>query len=355
MDSIRHLFQLLVVLFFGSPKVYAKLSRAVVLPHGDLAFDPTFLAANSSARDAADEIAKQSRLAAHWFTNTPDGSGGHGKPLDLIFLSTPHGIQLTHDFGIYLGHQASGTINITGDNANNSHPPVSITMPPIDLAGPLSLDLLVELTSDQEKTFNVEGIAPSADGSQDVPLEWAEIIPLMFLPEDKRRSSQYIIWSYPLRRYTESPDMVPELIKVGAAVRNWMEQIPLRIGVLISGDMSHTHEATGPYGYSNTSAQFDAAVGHWAANPCSHSVSLLQEARSLQNHAMSCGFTGLVLLHGILCGDDNSDYHRLPTWDPLVNDHVYVNRNATYYGMMAATFGSSRDGARKAQANGMIK
>lgn len=345
MDSIRHLLLLLVIVLFGSPKAYARLERAVILPHGDFAFDPTFLAVGSSAREAADEIAKKSRLAALWFTSTSAEKNGNGKPLDLIFLSTPHGIQLTHDFGVYLGRQASGAINITGDNANNSHPPVSVTMPPIDLAGPLSLDLIVELTSNEEKKVNVEGIATSADGSHDLPLEWAEIIPLMFLPEDKRHSPEYIIWSYPLRRYTESPDMVPELLKVGAAIRNWMEQMPLQIGVLISGDMSHTHEATGPYGYSNTSAPFDAAVGHWAANPCSHSASLLQEARSLQNHAMSCGFTGLVLLHGILCGDGNS-----PTWDPLVRGHVYVNRNATYYGMMAATFESSGDDSKKEQA-----
>ena len=143
--------------------------------------------------------------------------------------------------------------------------------------------------------------------------------------------------------------MVPELTKVGAAIRNWMEQMLLRIGVLISGDMSHTHQASGPYGYSNTSAPFDAAVGHWAANPCHHAASLLQEATSLQDHAMSCGFTGMVLLHGMLCGDSSDDHP--PTWDPLVHDHVVVNRNATYYGMMAATFGSTASARERPNEN----
>ena len=337
MDSFRYLLLPVLNVFLVSSPVRAELVSAIILPHGDLAYDPTFLIPGSSARKAADEISQQSRRAAHWFTNALTGEG-------IIFLSTPHGIQLTRDFGIYLGRQASGTINITGDNANNSHPPVTVTMPPIDLAGSLGLDLAVELTSNQkEGAFAVEGIATSADGSRPTPLEWAEIIPLTFLPEDKRSSSKYIIWSYPLRRYTESPDMVPELLEVGAAIRTWMEQIPNRIGVLISGDMSHTHEASGPYGYSNTSAPFDSAVGHWATNPCNNSASLLLKARALQDRAMSCGFTGLVLLHGMLCGDDNNDNHRHSPWDPLVNDRVYVNRNATYYGMLVATFGSRKD------------
>jgi len=131
--------------------------------------------------------------------------------------------------------------------------------------------------------------------------------------------------------------MVPELVATGAAIREWMEQINLRIGVIISGDMSHTHQTSGPYGYSNASGPFDAAVGHWAQNPCQHESSLMKKARSLQDHAMSCGFTGLVLLHGMLCGSDGSS----PKFDPLSVDQVYVNLNATYYGMLAATFISS--------------
>jgi aromatic ring-opening dioxygenase LigB subunit len=130
--------------------------------------------------------------------------------------------------------------------------------------------------------------------------------------------------------------MVPELLQIGSILRDWMEALPERVGVIISGDLSHTHQATGPYGYSNASTPFDNAVQNWAYHPYRFAASLLDEARLLQPRAMSCGYTGLVLLHGILNGNEN--------WPPVDNGHVYVNRNATYYGMMAATF-AAPDGA----------
>ncbi|CAB9499515.1 expressed unknown protein [Seminavis robusta] len=324
----------------------SKLGAALILPHGDVALDPSNLSPGTAARKAGDTIAKGARQAARWFATGKNSSspqkttGTESRDFDLIFLSTPHGIQLTHDYGIYLGPHASGSINITGDNS--SHAPYTVTMPPIDLDTALSLDLIMQLTEQQStsgKPIPVEGIATSADGAKDLPLEWAEIIPLKLLPEP--HAFKYLIWSYPLRRYTESPSMVEELLIIGAAIRSWMEALPLNIGVIISGDMSHTHEATGPYGYSNASAPFDHAVGHWASNPCQNSDSLLQTARSLQPNGKSCGFTGFVLLHAMLCGGSTGE-----TFDPLDSDNVWVNRNATYYGMMAVTFDSKGNDQR---------
>jgi aromatic ring-opening dioxygenase LigB subunit len=335
LKNILAVLLLFVPWFLGV--VDSKLSAAVILPHGDVALDPSNLSPGTDARKAGDEIAKGARQAAHWFATGNNAINSiTSRQLDLIFLSTPHGIQLTSDYGIYLGPHASGSINITGDNSSLPH--YTVTMPPITLDTSLSLDLVMELTS-SNKSIPVEGIATSADGAKDLPLEWAEIIPLTFLPEPQRHAFRYIIWSYPLRRYTFSPEMVPELLDIGASIRDWMEALPLNIGVLISGDMSHTHQANGPYGYSNASAPFDKAVGHWASNPCDHAASLLQDARSLQPHGMSCGFTGMVLLHGMLCG--NGGDH---PYDSLARDKVYVNLNATYYGMMAATFDSTEGG-----------
>ena len=145
--------------------------------------------------------------------------------------------------------------------------------------------------------------------------------------------------------------MVSELLRTGGAIRKWMEDLPIRIGVLISGDLSHTHEASGPYGYSNTSTPFDAAIGHWALSPCKHASSLLKVATSFQGSALSCGFVGMVLLHGMLCGESGTNQDEVDSWspyDPLDDDHVFVNRNATYYGMIAATF-NSRDEIAKLQ------
>ena len=124
---------------------------------------------------------------------------------------------------------------------------------------------------------------------------------------------------------------------------------PECVGILVSGDLSHTHRADGPYGYSNASAAFDHAVRDvWAQQPCSPTgeQALLHEARNLQPEAMSCGFTGLVMLHGVLCGGDGSNPPIETRGDGTQRENlrsqwisnVVVNRNATYYGMMAATF-----------------
>jgi len=50
--------------------VKANLIAAAILPHGDLALDPTFLEPGSSARDAADEVAAGSRQAAKRFISS---------------------------------------------------------------------------------------------------------------------------------------------------------------------------------------------------------------------------------------------------------------------------------------------
>ena len=310
----------------------AKLDSAAILPHGDFAIDPTLLPALTPEREAADAIAKGAASVGKWFGETVNP--------DLIFLSTPHGIELTNDFGLYLGSKASGTATIGGDLHNASHPSYNVRLPSILLAPELSQTLVNETSKNR---LNVSGILVSADDSEDEPLHWGEVIPLLLIPRRNRSSyasaaiaqnkqRQHVILSHPLRRYTEAAaELVPELLHLGRWLGKWMEQLPRHVGVVISADLSHTHQADGPYGYSNTSALFDAAVNRWAQDPCSHDGqnSLLVEARDLQVDAKSCGYTGLVMLHGMLCSCCT-----VTEWV----SHVAVNRNATYYGMMAAQF-----------------
>ena len=68
------------------------------------------------------------------------------------------------------------------------------------------------------------------------------------------------------------------------------------------------------------------AVGHWAATL--NSTSLLDTAAKLVDRALSCGYTGLVMLHGMLSRS------QLTSWQP----HLYGNYHPSYYGMMAASF-----------------
>ncbi len=289
--------------------VAGELVASVVLPHGDFALDPSLLPEGTAERRAADEVATTAREAGRWLSTTV-------KP-DLVLLSTPHGIELTNDFAFYLGSLASGYVELGQDLHNG-------TMYRVDLATILlapneTQDLLHHLQNQ-----SVTGMLNFAD-SENMALRWGEVIPLLLVDSTKAVGRHHMILSHPLRRYTRSPSMVPELLLLGKSIRQWADSRPERIAMVISSDLSHTHRADGPYGYSNTSALFDTAVGRWASNPIANADSLLVDATTLQDGAKACGFTGLVMLHGSLI-------------DGRFETRVLANRNATYYGMMVATF-----------------
>ena len=286
-----------------------ELIASVVLPHGDFALDPSLLPEGSDERHAADEVATAAREAGRWLSTTI-------KP-DLVILSTPHGIELTNDFAFYLGSQASGYVSLGQDLQNGTSHRVDLGT--VLLAPNETQGLLHHL-----QTQAVSGILSYAD-SEDVALRWGEVVPLLLVDTSKHVGRRHIIISHPLRRYSQSSYMVPELLTLGESLREWADSRPERIAIVVSSDLSHTHRADGPYGYSNSSAFFDAAVERWAKNPLENANSLLVEATALQDGAKSCGLTGLVMLHGSLT--DGSFVTR-----------VLANRNATYYGMMVATF-----------------
>jgi len=292
----------------------ARLEAAVILPHGDFAYDP-FLVNDPAEQKVARQIAEESRTVGKIFLDE------YINP-DVVFLVTPHGIALTDDFGIYVGKTASGYADIGIDlhEKNNTY---RVNLPTIPLDPEMALDLISNL-----EQSNVTGIKTSADDSQDTPLQWAEVIPLLFVNTTNVRR-RHLIWSQPLRRYgtKEGTDLVGELLRLGRKLFVWMEKRPERMAVLISADLSHTHRTDGPYGYSATSQPFDDSIHSWITSPCQNANFLLHRATNLQPQALSCGYTGMVLLHGILCGRRNT-----VKWD----SHVFMNHNVTYYGMMAA-------------------
>lgn len=294
-------------------RLHAKFAGGILLPHGDFAYDPTFFRPNTPERTAAKRIATAARQAGKWLVDV-------AKP-EIIFLSTPHGIKLDNDFGIYMNDKGIGSATIGGDDVigNSTYKkPYNVTKH-IDMDLQLSKDLLVSL---HER--NVSGIHSFSEATPMI-LNWGEIIPLLLLPES-HKSYKHIIWSQPERRYDHAVEMVTELLQLGLALAKWIESRPERIAVIISGDLSHTHLPNGPYGYSNASSVFDKALGKWASDPYSNADALLKTAKKLQPCAKSCGFTGYVMWHGMLeaLGKTTST--------------VYADLNVTYYGMMAASF-----------------
>ncbi|KAL5004934.1 hypothetical protein ScPMuIL_018390 [Solemya velum] len=191
----------------------------------------------------------------------------------------------------------------------------------------MASDIATELAKQFGYSLNVSGLSgygQPGNSGEPFPLKWGEVIPLHFIKALNR--SKTIILSHPSRRYTEDVQMIPELLDLGYRLCKYLEDLKETVIIVISADLAHTHSKDGPYGYSNTSEPFDRACGLWAQTL--DGSSLLVTAAGYVDRALSCGFTGLVMLHGALSQEG------LSSWNPK----LFAIHHPSYYGMMAASF-----------------
>lgn len=66
---------------------------------------------------------------------------------------------------------------------------------------------------------NVSGMVGYGD-AEPFPLKWGEVIPLHFLHPSLPTTAQTLIISQPNRRYTQSVEMIPELLSLGVSPPN---------------------------------------------------------------------------------------------------------------------------------------
>ncbi|CAG5114861.1 unnamed protein product [Candidula unifasciata] len=288
----------------------SKILANFVMPHGGIALDPThFNATNSTALEQAWEIHRACKQVGEEIASL--------KP-ELILLSTPHGIADLRNFVLYLNPVASGF----ADTDNCDCPPCCYNAT-VNVDTGMS-QFIVEALGYQNNVSGLSGYGPPGQSSEPFPLRWGEVIPFHFMPG--LNESKVVILSHPSRRYSEDVEMIPELLKLGSSLYSILETSSKRVVIVISADLAHTHSASGPYGYSNASEPFDEACGKWATSL--QPDYLLTTAASLVDQALSCGYTGLVTLHGLMEAGD------IATWTPSLR----VNHHPSYYGMMVASF-----------------
>mmetsp|Transcript_26223 Transcript_26223/g.41474 ORF Transcript_26223/g.41474 Transcript_26223/m.41474 type:complete len:134 (-) Transcript_26223:91-492(-) len=129
--------------------------------------------------------------------------------------------------------------------------------------------------------------------------------------------------------------MIPDIIQLGRSIGEILHQEDLRVGIMISSDLAHTHLKDGPYGFCDCAEAYDKAVGKWGDSM--NSTYIRQQAANQQTlGAKSCGFTGMIFLDGIL------DVIRKESgeWE----SQCLANFHPTYYGMMVARFGHGLQG-----------
>jgi aromatic ring-opening dioxygenase LigB subunit len=313
----------LVTLLPACPRAAGKIVGAAVLPHGDFAFDPSLVQNQNHSVELHEGCL---RVAAAVAALAPD----------LILLTTPHGVESERMFSFYRNSNGSGFAHLGDDLHNASFPgydvDLNVTMDPAAVAQ-LSTALLL-----LNPNANVSTLLSFGDGEAQA-LRWGEVIPLTMIWEQYENTTKrsravadastdsdgdpgdddngggsrqlqhqqrepqlphVVIWSVPARRYTETLSMVSsgELTALGRGLGVAAEALPQRVVVVVSADLAHTHLASGPYGFSPDAEPFDEACGVWARTL--DSAALVTTALGHANNAESCGYTGLVVLDGLL-------------------------------------------------------
>jgi len=289
----------------------AKIIAAVVIPHGDFAFDPSLVNYENGSRELHDTSVEVGKLV------------GAMNPV-LFFLSTPHGMNLNRDFIMWGNSNASGFAMLGDDLHNSSFPSYKVEM-----KVPVARDVALQMQAALSK-LNVSTVGGFADTYPELPIGWGEVIPLQFVKDRlDKKLSRTLLWGQPARRSSGVTRMIPELLQVGGALFDFLHQIPQRVAFMISSDLAHTHRADGPYGFSPTAVPFDNACGAWASTM--QGKPLLEDAARIVDQALSCGYSGLVMLHGLLT-------RATETGQVAWQSKLYSNFHPTYYGMMVATF-----------------
>lgn len=284
------------------------------MPHGGIAIAPWNL-------NTTNATVKKEAWALH-NACTEVGTLLGGLQPDIVLLSTPHGVSDLYNFMFYLNPSGSGS----ADTDNCACPPCCFNVT-VSLDVNITESLVMGLRQQKEAVSAISAFGPPGESGEPFPLKWGEVIPLHFIQKDGKQPFHAVILSQPSRRYTEDVKMIPELLQLGKDLYHILDSIPQRVAMVISGDLAHTHSKDGPYGYSPAAEPFDEACGQWVESMSD--PPLLMEAAGLVDKALSCGFTGFVMLHGLLQEGGGAG-----PWA----SRLYANYHPSYYGMMVASF-----------------
>lgn len=227
---------------------------------------------------------------------------------DTVFFTTPHGISLSNDFGVYLNTTLEGNAEWEGKYEEY--------LVNVKIDTELSEKYLLYF---KKNKCRISGIT-CFSGSVPAIARWGEAVPLWFL---KHLKSDYVVLSQPTRRYDQALEMVPELLEMGKLTRKFFDSQDRNIIAVISADLAHTHDKTGPYGFSDKAEEFDDLIRQWV-----HSLDqsiLVDRAGSILDQALCCGFSGFVILQGMLKKGK-------------FKAEVLANEHPAYYGMQVASF-----------------
>ncbi|KAJ6636478.1 Protein TTE1956 [Pseudolycoriella hygida] len=291
-----------------------------VFPHGAITLDPN--TRDFNVVPAVKPTSKQDSINLHSAMAKNAESLVNLRP-DLIIFSTPHGLRLKNSFLFLSNLKAKGSAEWDGDWTEF-------------IAG-----FNIDVDSSNSLVTHLVG---TQTPKETLPLRWGEVIPWWFINNAAENAGfqlpPVIYIGQPSKRSQEG--MIPELLKLGKNIYQWTESnenvASKNIVVVISSDLSHYHsdDPTSPYAFNEVATVFDEYIKQWAEidmNSSNNQTSydkLITKAGGCVDPAGSCGYTGLVTLHGIL----DEAVHRGSNFKAEVLDYSAP----TYYGMMVNNF-----------------
>ncbi|KAI8827034.1 uncharacterized protein EV422DRAFT_23107 [Fimicolochytrium jonesii] len=297
-----------------------------VLPHSAMVLDPKAPNCPEGIQEIHDGCIAVGEVIAAW------------EPELIVFL-TPHGISAPKSPrpGIYLTPSATGLLEDEDSDPNNGN-----------------YELAIQIDADVATGFldhlGSAGVACVKITGTEAPLSSSEIIPLWFMRRVAllKRAPKYMLLSLPTPvggsssvRSQTAKERIPDLIQYAHHLHKYLNWLPHRSAVVLSGNLAHTHatrckdprfipKPDQKLPISDAAAVFDGMVEKWASTL--NGNFLLQDAAALVKEAISCGFDGLVVLQAIIEREGKSKF----------SSHVFARHRPTYVGMLCAVFQADR-------------
>ncbi|TFH29651.1 MAG: hypothetical protein E4G98_03465 [Promethearchaeota archaeon] len=256
---------------------------------------------------------------------------------DLIILFTPHGYRLESAFCLYLAKTYRAFLpkldrsNVDGTSVHSIE------------EYPTNWDFLNNVLKTYKNHpnpgFELESLS-LATPEYPLPLAWGSSVPLHYTrnlknyvsPQNtpqqasKQGSPEIAIISLPnsRRNIKKSRD---SLHQCGKFFGHIIQESSLKISVVFSGDLAHTHQNQGNFSLHPSSKIFDDKIQDWIKN-LDKTHWITPDLIQLEQTALACGLSTLLIMEGML------DYFRdcFPhiSWKSDVIDYTVP----TYFGML---------------------
>jgi aromatic ring-opening dioxygenase LigB subunit len=224
---------------------------------------------------------------------------------DVTVVLTPHHVHVEGAMAVIVSGALEGAI---GEDSHR----VALRAP-VDRA--LALGTLVAL-----RDAGVAAVGVSFGGNDPTqaiaPMDWGTLIPLWFMG-GRRDPPLPVVVVAPAR---DLPDEAH--IRAGRAIALAAALSGRRVALVASCDHAHTHDASGPYGYSLSAKAFDARVVELVSED--RLGELVTIERALIEEAKVDSYWQMLMLHGALGG----------RW----RGELLSYEAPTYFGMLCAAY-----------------